>query len=259
MFPAIIKKVYYKILDVVHLNKGVPRTVNGTALRFPANWSRYYGNEYEADNYHFVESNLKEGMHLIDIGAHIGLFSVIVSKQVGKSGKVVCLEPTPGTFQILSKTLRLNHCANVKPLQAAAGEKPGKATFYVDNNVEGANSNSLVLNRSKDRVKGYEVEVKSIDQICTEEALRPSLIKIDAEGAELDVLKGGLNTFKIIRPLIILGLHPNFISNKGDSLQEIWDLIESCNYRVIFEGKQLNALQFVSQNDLFDVQLLPVS
>jgi FkbM family methyltransferase len=119
----------------------------------------------------------------------LGLFSVTSSKLTGKEGKVICFEPTPKTFAVLKETLRLNHCENVTALQAAVSYKVGTATFYVSNENEDCNSNSLVKTSSEKEVKAYEVNLVTIDSITGGHSLNPSLIKIDAEGAELDVLK----------------------------------------------------------------------
>lgn len=250
-----IKNAGYYLYDLLTLKKGRSRKINDMDIRFPVRWSRYFPSAYEADNYSFIRRHVKEGSEVIDIGAHIGLFSVYCSRLAGTSGKIISFEPTPGTFSIMQETLRLNKCSNVIPMQAAVGASPGKATFYVSNEHEGCNANSLVKNRNN--AQGYDIDMRSIDSICREEGMKPRLIKIDAEGAELDVLKGGLETFQNVKPLVILGLHPAFIKSKGDSLSGIWDLVKSCNYKMLYNEKEMTESEFISQADLFDVQLIP--
>jgi len=240
------------MLDIVTFKKGIRRKINNNTLRFPPRWSRYFESDYEADNYAFLEQQLKPGMHVIDIGAHIGLFSVVSSQLTGKNGKIVCIEPTPGSMAVLNKMLRLNHCDNVIPTQAAVSDKEGTATFYIST-IEGSNSNSLVKNKSDDVKKPYEVRLVTIDGIVAEFSLHPSIIKIDAEGAELDVLKGGLKTFSSVKPVLILGLHPQFIINKGDSLDRIWELLISQNYTIKYHGHVMDKASFCNKTDLFDV------
>ncbi len=191
-------------------------------------------------------------MHIIDIGAHLGLFSAYSSRLTGPQGKIICFEPTPGTFSVLKETLRLNHCNNVIALQAAVSDKEGTATFYVSHTA-GCNINSLIKNQSENKLSGYDVRLVSIDSIVAEYAIHPSIIKIDAEGAEMDVLKGGLKTFKEHKPVLILGLHPAFIKQKGDSLEAIWDLLAENGYQVRMEGKVLAKTDFCSRELLFDV------
>jgi FkbM family methyltransferase len=245
----------YGFLNLVTSGKGVARKINNMTIRFPAKWSRYYESDYEADNYTFLQQQAKPGMHIIDIGAHLGLFSSTSSQLVGPEGKIICFEPTPGTYAVLKETLRLNHCDNVTALQAAVSSKEGTATFYISSTA-GCNSNSLIKNNLSKQSSAYDVRLVTIDGIVAEYALHPSLIKVDAEGAELDVLKGGTKTFRDSKPILILGLHPEFITEKGDSLEAIWDLLQGYGYEIKKEGKTLTKKEFCSQKLLFDVNCL---
>lgn len=247
-----LKDLFYSLLNLATFGKGVPRTINGMAIRFPARWSRYYENDYEQENYHFLQKQLKPGMQVLDIGAHLGLFSSCSSKLAGKEGKIICFEPTPGTYSVLKETLRLNHCDNVIAVQAAVSAAEGRATFYVSDTAA-CNSNSLVNNKPEKDLHGYEVELVTIDGIAAQYSLQPDLIKIDAEGAELDVLRGGQKTLTEYKPVLILGLHPDFIQKKGDSLDAIWDLLMKYQYRVQLDGKDLTKIDFCNKPLLFDV------
>jgi FkbM family methyltransferase len=256
MVSSLIKNFAYKILNFATLGKGIARNINGMTIRFPARWSRYYESNYESANYQFLRQELKRGDHVIDIGAHLGLFSASSSQLVGHEGKVICFEPTPGTYKVLRETLRLNHCANVVPVQAAVSDKVGTATFYVSH-TGGCNSNSLVKRDSGDQLLGYEVPLVTIDNVVSEHSINPKLIKIDAEGAEMDVLKGGVRTFRQHKPVLILGLHPVFIQAKGDSLAGIWNLLQEQSYQVKLDNKELNKDEFCAWKDLFDVHCFP--
>lgn len=253
MNNSFIKKTAYGLLNLVTLRKGVGRVINGMKIKFPAKWSRYYIPDYEQENYTFLRQIIKPGIQIIDIGAHIGVFSVYTSKLTGNEGRVICAEPTPGTFAVLKETLRLNDCRNVIPLKAAIGNKKGKATFYISNFEEGCNSNSLVKNKPEKEASGYEVQVLSIDSIVSEYELKPSLIKIDVEGAELDALKGGFDTFQKYRPILMVGIHPDFILKNGDSLEAVWDQIILHGYK-IRDGFEvpLTRDEFCSKNNLFE-------
>ena len=252
-----LKNLAYRLIDWIYLGKGVGRVINGKKIRFPAKWSRYYEANYESENYSFIRSYIKPGMHIIDIGAHIGLFSVYTSQLTGAEGKVICFEPTPGTFSLLQQTLKLNHCENVIAVQAAVSDKDGTANFYISAiQQEGNNSNSLVKNRDEKDLNSYEVKLETIDGIVKTYKLKPSLIKIDAEGAELDVLKGGLKTFTEISPAIILGLHPDFIKQKGDNLEAIWDLLTTVPYKIELDGKAMTKEDFCRRELLFDVHCI---
>jgi hypothetical protein len=83
------------------------------------------------------------------------------------------------------------------------------------------------------------------------------LIKIDAEGAELSVLKGAKQVFNTHRPIGILALHPASIKLFGDSLEEIWSCLKSYGMALYFEEKEITERDFCSQIDLFDVSFIP--
>jgi FkbM family methyltransferase len=255
MINSFLKNSTYFLLDLLTLKRGIARKINGMTIRFPAKWSRYYEKNYEADNYVFLQQQVKPGMHIIDIGAHLGLFSACSSQLTGPKGKIICFEPTPGTFAILKNTLKLNHCDNVIALPVAVSDKEGTAMFYVSETA-GCNSNSLVKNKPEKESSGYDVQLVTIDHIVAEYNLQPSLIKIDAEGAELDVLKGGIKTFQKYRPVLILGLHPDFILQKGDSLDAIWHVLTEAGYAVKGEGKVFTKTDFCKRIHLFDVHCL---
>jgi FkbM family methyltransferase len=250
-----VKETGYFLVNLVTGGKGVQRTINNFKVKFPARWSRYYESNYEADNYNFLREQAKPGMHIIDIGAHLGLFSAVSSQLTGSTGKIICFEPTPGTYAVLEQTLKLNHCSNVVPVRGAISNKEGSAIFYVSETA-GCNSNSLVKNKPEKEAEGNEVKLFTIDGVVQEYSLKPGLIKIDAEGAELDVLQGGMNTFRQYKPILILGLHPDFISQKGDSLEMIWDLLQQSGYRIKENNNDLTRSEFCSRTLLFDVHCI---
>lgn len=252
MKDSLFKKAAYTLLDWLTPGKGVARKINGMKVRFPARWSHYYEVDYESENYNFLKEQVKPGMHIIDVGAHLGLFSSVCSQLAGPEGKIVCFEPTPETFKLLQQTLGLNQCSNVTAVQAAVSDKEGMATFYVSETA-GCNSNSLVKNKLGGTSQAYDVRLMTLDGITADYLLKPSLVKIDAEGAELDVLKGGVTTFKKYKPILILGLHPAFIKAKNDSLASIWDVLIDCGYEISLGGILITKEDFCSRELLFDV------
>ena len=85
------------------------------------------------------------------------------------------------------------------------------------------------------------------------------MMKIDVEGAELDVLRGAGRTFASSRPAVQLGLHPQQIREAGGTLDEIWDLLRDYNMRLFHNHKLVDKPWFRDHDDLFDVQALPSS
>ena len=251
-----LKKVYYALLSVYTLGRGKKIVINNHELRFPERYYKYFVKDYEKENYQFLRSKLKKGDTVIDIGAHMGLFSVWAASYAGPSGKVYSFEPAPSTFKILNRTARINHLENViVPVNAAVGEKRGTTKFYIAD-AAGDNSNSLV-NYGDNIHKEYSVSVESVDEFTKEKGVKVDFLKIDAEGAELSVLKGAKNVLTQQKPICILAMHPASILKFGDTNESIWDYIQTFGYSIWYRDKPIGKKDFCEKKELFDVHLLP--
>lgn len=252
---SLTKSVVYGALDISTARRGVKRNINGEEVRFPARWSRYYESDYETETFRFLRENLRPGQVAFDVGAHLGLFSVVMARLVGDAGRVFSFEPTPKTFEILKETVRLNGCEEIVEVHAkAVSRATGTATFY-DTGAEGSNANSLI--QTAHSRTGLTVETTSVDDFASERKLSINCIKIDVEGAERDVLLGAERTFLNDRPAASLGLHPPFLGDAGAALSEIWKLLRKYRMNVWYKGHAVEERWFCEQRDLFDVHLFP--
>lgn len=250
-----IKNISYRILDTVTLGRGVERTIDGWPIRFPARWSKYYDRIYDPETSRFLNRFLTERDTFLDIGGHIGLFAVVAARLVGSEGRVYSFEPTPLTRDVLQEVVDLNGCSQTVEVRGEAVSSRCGETMFFDTGDEISNANSLVkTDRSKNEIR---VPMISVDEFASERKLKIDCIKIDVEGAELDVLKGAQKTFMTDRPAARLGLHPSFIVQNGQSLDEIWDLLTKYKLDVVFEDEPVTREWFCSRTELFDVNLIP--
>jgi FkbM family methyltransferase len=154
---------------------------------------------YEHDKRRVFEDVVGRGSVVFDIGAHVGFYTILASVLVGPSGRVISFEPLPRNLEYLRRHINLNRLTNITVVDAAVGNKAGRVRFE-----EGAN-------HSMGRVTaGGHIEVESIriDQAVSEGTLpAPSCIKIDVEGAELDVLDGACQLLTEERPTILMATH----------------------------------------------------
>ncbi|MCJ2541948.1 FkbM family methyltransferase [Thermostichus vulcanus] len=145
---------------------------------------------------------LKPGMNAIDVGANVGVYTFLFARCVGKSGKVYAIEPTPGCLECLRATTTQNKLdKSVQVIEAAVGEEPGEV-YLVE---EGAS----VFNRIVTDPMSVVEETKPVQQITLDELWisegNPTidLLKVDAEGAEVPVLKGGRKMIEACTPVIM--------------------------------------------------------
>lgn len=252
---SLIKEAAYKALDAVTFGRGVGRDIGGEHIKFPARWSRYYEADYEPQTFMFFRENLKGGETVLDIGGHIGLFAVVTSRLVGDTGKVFTFEPTPFTRSVMKQVIELNGCSkNVEIRGEAVSSKCGKTVFF-DTGDSISNANSLV--KTERSVREIPITLISVDEVVKERNLKVDCLKIDVEGAELDLLIGAKETFLGQRPVARLGLHPPAIVQNGQTLEEIWQVLADYKLQVIFDGEPAEKEWFCSQPELFDVNLLP--
>jgi len=143
-----------------------------------------------------IKQNISNGDLVMDIGANIGYFTLIMAKGIKENGKVFSFEPEPKNFELLKKNVEINNYSNVILEKKAIGNKTGIAKLYLadrKNNIFHSGmhrifrsdlvsqiSNPVSINIIK--LDDYLQDLKSIKKI--------RLIKIDVEGAEFDVLKG---------------------------------------------------------------------
>lgn len=254
-----MKELVYQLLDMASLGKGLKRTINGHTLRLPTRYFRYFPDKYESDNFEFLTDSCRPGAVIIDIGAHIGLFSVIASQVTGQKGKVYAFEPAPSTFQLLQKTLSINHNQSViETFQKAVGRGIGKITFFISDGAAD-NGNSLVNYKEDRPLHGIEVDVTSVDAFVKEKKLnRLDFIKIDVEGAEYDTLRGAAETLQNLRPVCIVAIHPEAILAKGDRLEDIYDFIVSQRYRIMLNKKEFSKAALLTNKELIDLHIYPL-
>lgn len=135
---------------------------------------------------HYNYSQLKPGMVCIDVGAHVGTFTISASLMVGKEGKVIAIEPELHNFNNLIKNLEINKIENVIVKNIALSDYNGKEKFFIDQST-GCHS----LFSQKSSVRETEVEVKNLNTLLKELNInKVDMIKIDTEGAEMKILKG---------------------------------------------------------------------
>jgi FkbM family methyltransferase len=148
----------------------------------------FFRGEYEPAATAFVASIASPGWSVVDVGANVGYFSVLAADLGGAGSRVLAFEPHPRLFEMLTMTAASNPGAEILVQAAACGNAPGSATLHVS--PDERNSGLGSLRGDLHDTNCIAVAVVRLDDVCHARGIRPDLVKIDAEGFELEVLQG---------------------------------------------------------------------
>jgi FkbM family methyltransferase len=183
---------------------------------------------YENSTFQMIEPILKPGDVFVDVGAHAGYYTLLVQHLVKRNGKIISFEPNPSNFKYLFLTASVNYMKNVVLCRAAVSDFNGAAKLYIPKFI-GHNSTSegSLDSHVNDAVDSVDVPVVTLDSISKRMKVQPDVIKIDVEGAEVNVIKGALQTLAKGVKLVVIEMHtPN-------SKRDIIELLKPFNYTLI--------------------------
>lgn len=180
----------------------------------------------------------EKGDIVVDVGAHMGRYTIPSAKDVGQGGKVIAIEAHPGNFRLLKRNLRLNGLTNVMPLNYAVYSSKARLKLYLPDEKEGYTMHHSLMPgylstkyREKAARRHVEVEADTLDNVLQSAGVdRVNWIKIDVEGAELEVLKGALGTLSTNKGISLL------IEVHGmETYGPVMELLRSQDFKIDFE------------------------
>ncbi len=178
----------------------------------------YWLGSYEEEQQNLFIKLIKKGSVVYDIGAHVGFYTLLASKLVGDMGQVFSFEPLPRNVYYLKRHIQLNKRTNIRVFQAAVGDRSG-ALYFTEGNDS---STGHISENGQIAVKAFSID----DLVLTQQIPYPGFIKIDTEGAELSVLRGGEYVLREFKPIIFLSTH-------GDKIkQECINHLQKNNYKI---------------------------
>lgn len=190
---------------------------NGTEICAPSDVNlmtnyilREQGDWFE-DEINFVRKFVEPGMNAIDIGANYGLYASAMASSLTGEGKLWCFEPTPNTAAALRNTIAKNAFEDtVEVIEAGLSDHEGEASFFMAPNAE---LNSLTRDENSD-MEEVTIKLRTMDE-CAKSFGWPAIdfIKLDAEGEEINILKGGEDFFASQSPVVMFELkHGNQVN-----------------------------------------------
>jgi len=196
-------------------------------------------NGYEPKMVASLKRILREGDTFIDIGANEGFFSIIASKLVGNSGRVICIEPQSRLQSVLFRNIFENDAYNVHVFQRAISDEIGRATLSLAPDMNAGSSGLFRSTKYKNPTECVpQMRLNDLFDLLRLNTVR--LIKIDIEGLEYEAILGSREIFeKRIIENIALELHPSLLKLRGKSEQPILSFLESVDYKINEEHPNL--------------------
>ena len=169
------------------------------------------------------KNKIKNGDIVVDIGANIGYFTLLMAKLVGNNGKTFSFEPEPKNFTILSKNVIINNYKNVVLEKKGVSDYNGTSKFFLSSENTGMHSLHKVDNKGKE----IDIDVIKLDDYFIIEGLvdRISMIKIDVEGAELQVLNGMTKILKNGKLKLLIEFIPEHLEKHGTNPSDILKIL----------------------------------
>ena len=202
--------------------------------RMLVNWRRFrsfvYGT-WEPEVTGVITSTVKPGMTVIDIGAHVGYYSLLLAKCVGPTGRVFSFEPLHENLALLRKNVQLNNLTNVHSFCDALFSRAGELSLSVPDESPDSGDGSLIHDRGS---KHVPVQAITLDSFCASANIQPDILKMDVEGAEYDVLLGAQETIRRCRPKLLIELH-HFDGNVA--AHPVPDLLAGWSYQIEWIGR----------------------
>ena len=207
-----------------------------------------YAKNFEMRERVFHNAFLRQGDIYLDVGANIGLFTLIAAHKVGDDGHVYALEPTSISFQRLLTNIQLNRFFNVSPFQIALSDVPGQVRMLVS--LDGYDGrNSLTSPTAGEKFASEVVSALTLDQFVQDQHLdhKITMIKIDVEGWENHVLDGGRGILSAAdAPILQIEFAEEARASAGSTSDDLYRSLAGLGYQLFSFEAEAGALAPVS-------------
>jgi FkbM family methyltransferase len=188
----------------------------------PTQRSIYCAYKYERKITNLVSKILNNEDVFIDVGAHVGYYSLLAAKKMGANGIVIAFEPNVDNYKILEHNVNLNEFSQIKLYKIGLSDYDGEAQFYINPFNDGGSSLTKFDYKA---LKIVKINVEKLDTFLNDIPLNKiDLIKIDVEGHQMNTLRGMEHTLQKFHPKIIVEF------NDSVSKTEIINYLSTLNY-----------------------------
>lgn len=199
-----------------------------------------YKNKNDIGGVSYILTQIEKGDTVLDIGCHKAGYLYHMLKKVGKSGEIHAFEPQVNLFNDLVDLKNSLKWTNVYISNIALSNISDKVVLHIP--IKGSKTDSpaaslLNVFDENQTTVDQEIETDTLDNYCEKHHLEPTFLKIDVEGNELEVLKGGINTLKKNKPKILIESEERHVGQ--EKVKEVFSYLENLGYNGKFiRGKQ---------------------
>ncbi len=190
--------------------------------------------DWEKFEWDWITPYLPAGGVFVDVGAHVGTYSLKAAKAIGEHGRVIAIEPNPATAAHLRQGIAASRRGNVTVVEAACGEQRSRMKLFTSTAINTGMTSFSSENASHTVVpySSVEVDVIPLDDILSPLNLqRVDVLKVDTEGAETMVLRSARASVARFHPIIVVETVESQLQELHSSLQELEDLLRSYGYQ----------------------------
>ena len=245
-----------RLLNLLHPREGPPeRAIRDTVeleggLRVHCDtssfleWHLYFLAEIEPETTDFMRRVVRPGWTCVDAGANIGYLTLVMARTVGDAGRVYSFEALPTLSGRLAANVALNGFSNVTAETLCLGSKRGEVDFFTPRRgISNVGQSSLYLDHhpelGRSDIVRHTVSMISFDEYAEREGLRSwDFLKLDVEGAELEVLEGAKGSIRRFRPRILFEANAMTQAQAGSTNAALLDALEAHGYRFMAYEKK---------------------
>ena len=227
--------------------------------------SLFWFGEYDRWDFHHFATFAAPGSTVLDVGANFGYYSLTLAARLRGKCRILAFEPSSQTFDLLKYHVLVNGFESVViPVQVALSDAAGNAVIHEWVGTE-TNSGASSLASGPDpkgiRLKpAGSVTMDTLDGVVSDYQLsRLDLMKIDVEGVEERVIRGGERTLRELRPTILIEIHRRQLVRDGSSPERLRDLLETAGYslHVVARGRLVPLTRLPGDGEFINAFAIP--
>ena len=208
--------------------------------------------QYESSIPYCIRRFVKEGDSCFDIGANVGVWSLLMSELSGSSGHVYSFEPLPRNLDRFRQNIQLSERTNITVMPTALGKETGRVKIYTP---EDPGRTSLAPESANDKVE--EVPLRRLDDVWAELNFpRITFAKMDVEGSEPFVLEGGCKFFSECKPVVVSEINGHKLTNLGRKPEDTFAQFRELDYEAYELNDRETGLNRIPESKEGDVVFL---